>query len=97
MVDISVRNADELAYLSMLIILAAIINAIIFGQFALLTEELKRDSNEFTNKLNLVNTVMTAEDLPLAIKTDVRKHILTTHSLKRLQEEFTEFNNNLSD
>ena len=67
-----------------------------FGQFALLTEELKRDSNLFLDKLNLVNSVMNAEDLTLEIKHDVRDHILKTHSLRRLQEELIEFNGNIS-
>lgn len=49
MVDISMRTQEDLIFLSFLIIFAAIINAIIFGQFALLTEELKRDSNDFAN------------------------------------------------
>ena len=47
MVDISVRSSKELALTSLLVIIAAIINALIYGQFAVLTEELKRDTNEF--------------------------------------------------
>ena len=55
MVDISVRAEHELWGISLCIIVSAIINAIIYGQFAVLTEELKASSNEFLNKLNLVN------------------------------------------
>jgi len=40
------------------LIVAAIINAIIFGQFAVLTEELKTDQNAYMDKLSLVNTVL---------------------------------------
>ena len=58
MVDISGRSYGELGFISGLVIISAIINAIIYGQFAVLTEELKRDTNEFSNKLNLVNSVM---------------------------------------
>lgn len=47
MVDISIRSKEELALMSVLVIIAAIINALIYGQFAVLTEELKRDTNEF--------------------------------------------------
>ena len=64
MVDISTRTGDELSIMIVLILLSAIINAIVFGQFALLTEELKRDSNLFLDKLNLINSVMAAEKLP---------------------------------
>ena len=87
MVDISARSNSELAYVSGLIILSAIINAIIYGQFANLTEELKQNSNDFLNKLNLVNSVMYSEALSMEIKSDVREYILTTHNLKRLQDE----------
>ena len=41
MVDISARSNSELVWVSLLIIISAIINAIIYGQFANLTEELK--------------------------------------------------------
>lgn len=41
MVDIAARSIGELGCVSMLIIISAIINAIIYGQFANLTEELK--------------------------------------------------------
>ena len=68
MVDISTRTGDELSIMIVLILLSAIINAIVFGQFALLTEELKRDSNLFLDKLNLINSVMAAEKLPVEIK-----------------------------
>ena len=96
MVDISTRTGTELIFMIFLIILSAIINAIVFGSFSLLTEELKRDSNEFLDKLNLVNSVMASENLPFDIKHQVRDHILKTHSLRRLQEELIEFNRNIS-
>ena len=80
----------------MLILVSAIINAIIYGQFANLTEELKANSNEFLNKLNLINSVMANEALPMSIKSEVREYILTTHNLKRLQDEQVEFNGNIS-
>jgi len=96
MVDISVRTTDELVLLSSLIIISAMINAIIYGQFAMLTEELNRDSNDFANKINLVNSVMAQEKVPMNQKKDIRNHILTTHSLKRLQDEFKAFNDNIS-
>ena len=96
MVDISGRTHSELLCFSALVIISAIINAIIYGQFANLTEELKMNSNEFLNKLNLVNSVMASEALPMAIKTEVREYILTTHNLKRLQDEQMEFNGNIS-
>ena len=70
------------------LIIAAVINAYIFGQFAVLTEELKKDTNDYMEKLSLVNTVLNQQKLPADMKADVREHILTTHSLKKLQEEF---------
>ena len=68
MVDISTRTANELGFMIFLILISAIINAIVFGQFSLLTEELKRDSNDFLNKLNLINSVMASENLPQDIR-----------------------------
>ena len=96
MVDISFRNFSELVVLSFLILVSAIINATIFGSFSVLTEQLKRDTNDFMDKLSLVNSVMVAEKLPAEIKSSVRNHILTTHSLKNLQAEFQQFNESIS-
>ena len=68
MVDISVRTSGELVLMCGLIITSAIINALVFGQFSVLTEEIKRDTNEYMNKLDLANEVMVHEKLPLKIK-----------------------------
>ena len=47
MVDISVRTSSELVLMVFLILISAVINAVIYGQFAVLTEELKRSTNEY--------------------------------------------------
>ena len=39
---------------------------------------------------------MANESLPMNIKQEVREYILTTHNLKRLQDEQVEFNGNIS-
>ena len=96
MVDITVRSEHELLFTSFLIIVSAIINAIIYGQFANLTEDLKENSNIFLRKLDLVNSVMASEHLPMELKDNVREHILTTHWLKKLQDEQLEFQGNIS-
>ena len=96
MVDVSVRTFDELMFLSALLIVSAIINAVVFGQFQVLTEELKRDQNEFMDKLNLINAVLIREHVPSDLKSDIRQHILQTHSLKKLQEEQIAFNKSVS-
>ena len=84
MVDISIRSSTELAMMSVLVIIAAIINALIYGQFAVLTEELKRDTNEFLQQFDLVNEVMHFENLPDEIQEEVRQFFLTTTKQRRL-------------
>ena len=91
MVDISIRSNTELAMMSVLVVIAAIINALIYGQFAVLTEELKRDTNEFLQQFDLVNEVMHFENLPDEIQEEVRQFFLTTTKQRRLQEEQQEF------
>lgn len=48
------------------------------------------------DKLTLINAVLNRENVPYALKEDIRQHILTTHSLKRLQEEQIAFNKSIS-
>lgn len=96
MSDISVRTIEELVLVGLLIIVSAIVNAIIYGKFAVLTDELNRNTNALIDRLNLVNSVMSQQRMPMVLKTDVRVHILTTHRLKREQQELTEFEKTLS-
>lgn len=88
MVDISVRKENELAIMCAVLVIAAIINAVVFGQFAVLTEELKANTNTFMEKLSQINAVLNQQNTPQELKFAVREHILTTHSLKKLQDEF---------
>lgn len=44
--------------MSVVLVIAAVINAVMFGQFAILTEEVKVDQNEYMDKLGLINTVL---------------------------------------
>ena len=97
MVEITPRNFFSIIFLICLYILSAIINAIIYGQFAVLTEELMRDKNNFIDKFDEANGVMYTENVPEQLVHDVRAHILQTHSLKRDQEEQFQFNKNLSN
>lgn len=46
--------------------------------------------------MSLVNETINRLKLPKEMTNDIRYHILTTHSLKKLQQEFGEFNRNLS-
>lgn len=58
MVDISVRKENELLIMCGVLVIAAIINAVVFGQFAVLTEELKANTNAFMEKLSQINAVL---------------------------------------
>ena len=82
--------------MTFVLIIAAVINAIIFGQFAVLTEEVKADQNNYVDKLGLINTVLAELKQPPNIRQEVREYISKTDSLKKLQDEFKEFNENLS-
>ena len=70
--------------MSLVLIIAAVINAVIFGQFAVLTEEVKAGQNEYMEKLDMINTVLVEQKLSTELSRDVRRHIATTHSLKKL-------------
>ena len=41
MVDTSTRTDAQMMLMSLVLVIAAVINAVIFGQFAVLTEEVK--------------------------------------------------------
>ena len=82
MVDICARNYASICLLIFCYIVSAILNAILYGQFAVLTEELNRDANSLLEKVNNVNSVLATSDVTMILKTEIRQHILSTHSLK---------------
>ena len=58
MVDITMRHETDILVICFALIVTAVINALIFGQFAVLTEEVNSDQNEYMEKLSLINTVL---------------------------------------
>ena len=75
MVDIGARTNLEIIMTIFFIIESAIVNAIIYGSFATLTEELKEEQNKAEEEFDTANKVMREIDLTSRESEIVRQYI----------------------
>jgi len=85
MVEINPRTQTEIFAAAVLFVLSAIINALIFGQFAVLTEVWGRKAQEFQDRFDGANSAMQHLDLETEVESQVRLFITGTHWLKSQQ------------
>lgn len=58
------RNLTQLQSLSVILLVGALINATIFGNMAVVVQNLNKKSSEFLKKMDTANTAMKNMDLP---------------------------------
>jgi len=77
-------------------ITSAIVNAQLFGQFSVYTEELSKKEVQFQEEFDIANTSMKNLELPLDMQGDVRHFLLNTIQLKDQQNEMKNFQGSIS-
>ena len=96
LVEITARSESQIMCLIVVYIINAIFNAILFGIYFELLEEVRRRQNEFQLQLDNANTAMAVQgELDAEIKEDVRNYILQTHETKTLQLEEMAFQSSM--
>ena len=74
-VDIAPRSSSEIFYVAIIILLSSIYNAIIYGQFVVLVEEISRNSVEMEDNFDISNTTMVSLKLTKSLRTEIRSYI----------------------
>ena len=82
LVEIAPRTKLELASISFLMLISAMVNANIFGIFAVLLEQLNKRETEFQEEFDNANTAMSNMHLPFPIQEKIRKYLLKTNTTK---------------
>lgn len=91
LVEIAPRTKLELAAISMIMLISAMVNANIFGIFAVLQEQLNKKSVDFQEEFDNANTAMSNLQIPVDTQEKIRKYLLKTNATKVQQQEFKAF------
>lgn len=69
----------------MFMILSAIVNAAIFGQMAVLVQEMDKKDIDFQESLDNANTAMHSLEIPSNIQDDIREYLMSVNEYKTQQ------------
>jgi len=89
--EIGGTNEIELAFTGLAMLFSTIINALIFGEMAVLVEAISRKENEFQEKIDTSNTAMKNLNLPDDLQDEVRESLIFTQSTLEQQQEMAKF------
>jgi len=89
--DIGPRGEIELLFIVITLCVCAIVNAIIFGNFAVMLQSINRKSSEFQEKLENITDIMKNLNLHEEVKNNIRYYIEFTNNTHENQKEMDSF------
>lgn len=89
--DVGPRDSFQLAVISFFITVGAIVNANLFGEFAVLISALNRKATKFQERIDIANTAMKNISLPEKIQMKVIAFLRYTNTLLESQKELETF------
>lgn len=89
--EVGPRDSLQLLVISLFITIGAIINANLFGEFAVLISALNRKATKFQEKIDIANTAMKNMKLPERIQAKVIGFLRYTNTLLESQKELEIF------
>lgn len=94
--DVGPRGNLQLAFVTIMLIMAAIINANIFGNIAVLIQSLNRKAANFQEKMEYASETMKNLKMPEEIQDEVKSYLTYTQSTLDHQKDLDVFLNMLS-
>jgi len=89
--EIGPRSMFQLVFISFILLAGALINANIFGNMAVIIQDLNKKVGRFLEKIDTANTAMMNMNLPTDIKKKVINYLMQTQSNLESQEEMEIF------
>lgn len=89
--DIGPRGEFQLSFVSLMLFVGAVINAIIFGNMAVMVQSLNRKSSLFQEKIENANEAMKNLNMPNLVRDDIQYYLSYTQSAQNHQTELDEF------
>ena len=78
--ELGPRTITSLWFISIVLILGAVINAYIFGNLAVILTEMNQKNQRFQRKIDTANTAMKNMHIPLKLQQSVINYLLYTQS-----------------
>lgn len=94
--DIGPRNTFQAFFVTIMLVLAAIINAAIFGNMAVLLQSLNRKTTKFQEKMEYATETMKTIEISNELQDEVKTYLSYAHSRQDYQEDYDKFINILS-
>ena len=94
--DVGPRDAFQTTFVTFMLIMAAIINANIFGNMAVLIQSLNRKATTFQEKMEYASETMKNLRIPELIQDDVKTYLTYTQTTSDHQKDLDMFLNMLS-
>ena len=86
----------EIIVIILLMTLSAILNAYLFGEMAMLVQQMSKKDTEYQENLDNANTAMHSLEIPDTIQDDIRGYLVSVNDAKNQQHEMIEFITELS-
>lgn len=94
--DVGPRGNLQVLFVTLMLLMAAMINANIFGNMAVLIQSLNRKSTHFQEKMEYASETMKNLNIPVPIQEDVKSYLTYTQSTLDHQKDLDIFLNMLS-
>jgi hypothetical protein len=94
--DVGPRGSFQLAFVALMLLTGAIINANIFGNMAVILQSLNKKSTNFQEKLDIANETMKNLNIPMKLQEEVKNYFTFTQNTLDHQQELDEFLKTLS-
>ena len=89
--EVAPRVEREIVVVFIMMIISAIANAYIFGEMAVLVQEMDKKDIEFQESLDNANTAMHSLEIPEKIQDDIREYLMSVNEYKTQQNEMKDF------
>jgi hypothetical protein len=89
--EIGPRTIQTLVFVSTVLIIGAMVNANIFGNMAVIIQEMNKKDSRFQEKIDIANTAMKNLNIKKELQDKVINYLLYTQSNRDQQKELQEF------
>jgi hypothetical protein len=89
--DIGPRGNFQIFFITILLLASAIINANIFGNIAVILQQMNRKATKFQEKMESATSTMENLDLPDKLQKKIQEYLTYTHSTLDQQNELDSF------
>jgi len=80
--EVAPRAVIEILVVILMMIISAMMNAFIFGEMAVLVQEMDKKDIEFQESLDNANTAMHSLEIPDRIQDDIREYLMSVNEYK---------------